>query len=89
MDRREINDIRHRVQGQGAAERQISFYCECADADCRAVVALPSSAFADLRRDGVPVLFSAHMPVEDAPLAAEQGFGSTVIPPAQAPPPLA
>ena len=89
MDRREINDIRHRVQALAAAEREISFYCECADANCRAVVALPASVFVDLRREGVPILFSAHAPEEDAPLAAEQGFESGVIPPAQAPPPLA
>src|SRR5262249_32420248 len=59
MDRKEMNDIRSRVQGR-EVDREIAFYCECPDPNCRAAVALPASALADLRRQGIPVLFPAH-----------------------------
>jgi len=86
VDRREINDIRYRVQGR-EGDREISFYCECSDPDCRAGVALRASAFADLRRQGTAVVFFEHAPDEDSPLASEQVYEPEVGPSARTPPP--
>src|SRR5262249_35376769 len=88
MDRKEMNDIRSRVQGR-EVDREIAFYCECPDPNCRAAVALPASALADLRPPGIPALFPASVPDEEAPPAGEQGFESRVIPPGKAAPPPA
>jgi len=72
MDRREFNDIRHRLQGLEGDDREITFYCECAAPDCRAALALPASAFAAMRRQGIPVLFGEHLPDPNAALAHQQ-----------------
>src|SRR5262249_62292624 len=82
VDRQEINDIRHRVHGR-EGDPEISFYCECSDPDCRAGVALRASAFADLRRQSMPILFLAHVPDEDSPLALEHEYGSELDPSAR------
>jgi hypothetical protein len=72
MDRREFNNIRHRLQARQGGDRKITFYCECTAPDCRAALALPASVFADLRRQGIPVLFADHVPDQDAQLAQQQ-----------------
>jgi hypothetical protein len=70
IDRREVNEFRLRTFGR-EDERLIAFICECADADCRRAVTLTRATYDDLRRQGKPILFPAHVPDEDAPLGAE------------------
>jgi hypothetical protein len=71
IDRREVNEFRVRTFGR-EDERLIAFICECADPDCRRAVTLTRATYDDLRRQGNPILFLAHVPDEDAPLAAEE-----------------
>jgi len=71
IERREVNEFRLRAFDR-EADRLIAFICECADANCRRAVTLTRAAYDDLRRQGKPILFPAHVPDEDAPLGAEQ-----------------
>ena len=70
IDRREVNEFRLRTFGR-EDDRMIAFICECADPDCRRAVVLRRATYDDLRRQGKPILFPAHVPDEDAPLGAE------------------
>jgi hypothetical protein len=70
IDRREVNEFRLRTFGR-EDDRMIAFICECADLDCSRAVTLTRATYDDLRRQGKPLLFPAHVPDEDAPLSAE------------------
>ena len=71
IERREVNEFRLRAFGR-EADRLIAFICECADPNCRRAVTLTGAAYDDLRAQGKPILFPAHVPDEDAPLGAER-----------------
>lgn len=69
MTRQEANDLR--IRQFGSAE-QIAFICECADEDCRRTVVLSPGTFVSRREDGELILFVGHVPLADAPMAAER-----------------
>jgi hypothetical protein len=59
-DRREFNDYRVLIFGTDE-HRPIAFVCECDDEGCARTVVLSRPAYEDLRRQGKPILFHAHL----------------------------
>ena len=59
-DRRQLNDYRLLVFGTDD-HRPIAFVCECDNEGCFRSVVLSRLAYEDLRRQGKPILFHAHL----------------------------
>ena len=68
MDRQRINEFRAR---RFATAEFIAFICECEDENCRRSVRLRPEEFRSQREYGDGILFAGHMPVADAPMAAD------------------
>jgi hypothetical protein len=74
VDREEVNESRLPQFGRSAL---VAFVCECEDESCRQTVPLISDEYAAMRESGNAVLFPGHVPIADAPLAAEAAEAPT------------
>ena len=59
-DRRQLNDYRLLIFGSDK-HRPIAFVCECDNEGCGRSVVLTRLDYEELRRQGKPILFHAHL----------------------------